>query len=267
MLRNVYLKTLRDLRRAQVWWTVGVVAFAVYTISFFPVIQENAEEFRQLFESFPEGLNAFLGGGAAELVTPTGYLQQQMFQLTVPLLFLIFAIRLGAGALAGEERAGTLDLLLATPVTRRRVLLDKFASMATATALLGVALWAATMGTLLLIGVEVSSVRVAEASLSAVLVGLTFGSLALAIGSATGSRGTAVGVATAVGVVGYSVHALSALVPALEPPALFSPFYYYGAAQPLQNGLDPLHVLVLVAVVVVLVLMSVVTFDRRDLAV
>jgi ABC-2 type transport system permease protein len=267
MLRNVYLKSLRDLRRAQVWWTVGVVAFAVYTISFFPVIQENAEQFQELFESFPEGLNAFLGGGAAELVTPTGYLQQQMFQLTVPLLFLIFAVRIGARAVAGEERAGTLDLLLTTPVTRRRVLLDKFASMATATVVLGVALWAAVMGSLLLIGVDVSALRVAEASLSAVLVGLAFGSLSLAVGSATGSRGTAIGVATAIGVVGYSVYALSALVPALETPALFSPFYYYGAAQPLRNGLDPMHVLVLVAVVVALVLASVATFDRRDLAV
>jgi ABC-2 type transport system permease protein len=147
------------------------------------------------------------------------------------------------------------------------VLLDKLAAMATGTVVLGLGLWAAIMGTLLLIDVQLSALRVAEAVLSAVLVGLAFGSLALAIGSATGSRGSAIGVATAVGVIGYSVNALSALVPALETPALFSPFHYYGAAQPLRNGLDPVHVAVLASFVLALAAAALIAFDRRDLAV
>ena len=39
----------------------------------------------------------------------------------VPLLLLIAAIGAGAGAIAGEEERGTLDLLLSLPVSRRRL--------------------------------------------------------------------------------------------------------------------------------------------------
>ena len=43
----------------------------------------------------------------------------------VPLLLLVAAIGAGARAIAGEEERGTLDLLLSTPVSRRRLALEK----------------------------------------------------------------------------------------------------------------------------------------------
>jgi ABC-2 type transport system permease protein len=267
MLRNIFLKSLRDQWRALVWWTLGVAVFAVYTVSFYPTIRDNADQFIRIFEELPEGLTSFLGRGGADLVTPAGYLQQQLFQLTAPLLFLIFGIRIGARAIAGEERVGTLDLLLSTPVPRWRVVVDKFAAMAAATAVLGLGLWATLVGTAPLFQIDVGAVRLGEATVSTALLGLVFGALALAVGSATGSRGVAVGVATALALAAYSINALSALVPALETPALFSPFHYYGAAVPLMNGLDPGHVAVLVGLTAALTVGAVVAFARRDLAV
>lgn len=49
-------------------------------------------------------------------LSPEGYLNGQYFNLLAPLLLLIFAIGFGARTLAGEEREGTLELVLATPV-------------------------------------------------------------------------------------------------------------------------------------------------------
>ena len=266
MFRTVFLKSLRDQRRGLIWWTVGLVSFAVYTISFYPTISGNAEQFGRLFDELPKELRALVGV-SSDVITPEGYLSQQLFQLTVPLLFLIFTIRLGARAIAGEERAGTLDLLLSTPIARWRVVIDKFLAMAVGLALVGAAFLVAVAATLPLFDVHVSTVRLSEAMLSAVLVGLVFGTLALAVGCATGSRGVAVGVATALGVAAYSVNALSALVPALDVPARFSPFYYYGASQPIRNGLDPLHVAVLLSLIVALAVLSVAAFQRPDVAV
>lgn len=49
-------------------------------------------------------------------LSPEGYLNGQYFNLLATLLLLIFAIGFGARTLAGEEREGTLELVLATPV-------------------------------------------------------------------------------------------------------------------------------------------------------
>ena len=47
----------------------------------------------------------------------------------VPLLLMIAAIGAGAGAIAGEEERGTLELLLANPLSRRRLVLEKTAAV------------------------------------------------------------------------------------------------------------------------------------------
>ena len=114
---------------------------------------------------------------------------------------------------------------------------------------------------------EISLLRMAEATLSAALLGLTFGALALAVGCTTGKRGISIGVSSAVGVAAYFLNALVPLVDVLEPSRKLSPFYYYIGADPLSNGLNPLHVAVLIGLTLVLVAVALVLFNRRDLAV
>jgi hypothetical protein len=47
--------------------------------------------------------------------TPAGYLQGTLFALLGPLLLVMMAVTTGARAIAGDEEAGTLDLVLAQP--------------------------------------------------------------------------------------------------------------------------------------------------------
>ena len=47
----------------------------------------------------------------------------------LPLLLLVFAIGLGARAIAGSEQEGTLELLLSNPVTRRTVVAERYLAM------------------------------------------------------------------------------------------------------------------------------------------
>jgi len=97
---------------------------------------------------------------------------------------------------------GTLDLWrLVRPYWR--LLAVAFAAMVVAVFVVGLVLWGslAVSGAIWDVGVPAS--RTAAAVGTVVLLGLVFGSLALAIGSATGSRGSAIGVAAAVGIAAY----------------------------------------------------------------
>ena len=53
----------------------------------------------------------------------------------------------------------------------------------------------------------------------------------------------------------------------LSPVKWVSPFYYYNGADPLANGLEPLHALVLAAAAVALCAIGYLGFRRRDIAV
>jgi ABC-2 type transport system permease protein len=146
------------------------------------------------------------------------------------------------------------------------VLIDKFGAMLVAVAALTGLMWLGLAAFGPMFDLRPDAGGVAAMSLNAFLLGLAFGSLALAVGAATGSRTIAIGVPSGVALLTYILNALAPSVEGLEPVRLISPFYYYSGGDPILNGLDPLHALVLAAATVVLLALALWTFERRDLA-
>jgi ABC-2 type transport system permease protein len=263
---SVALKTLRDLRRSLVWWSVGLAGLVAIVVAVFPTISGNAE-MKKLIASYPEAIKGFVSfGGQVDYTSGPGYLGSELFAIYAPLLLLIAAIGAGARATAGEEEAGTLDLLLANPVSRRRVVLEKLVALAIEATLLGVVLWSALAVGVTAASMHVSLGNLAAAVTSVVVLAVGFGAIAAVVGAATGRRAIATGVTAAVAVAAYLVNSLAPLVHALHAVQKASPFYHYGASDPLRNGLDPVHVLVLLAIVAVATVVAPLLFERRDLS-
>lgn len=266
MLRNTFLKTLRDRRRSLFWWALGLVALVALTVGFWPTIEETGEELNRLIEDLPPAFRN-LGGGDLDLTSPEGYLNGRVFALLGPILFLVFGIAFGARTVAGEEQAGTLELVLARPVARWRLVAEKFAALTVATVFLGLVLWGSLVIGALPVDLDIAAGALAGATLMVVLLGLLFGALALLIGALTGKRALALGLSTAVAVGTYLLDLYAGVSEAVEPFRGLSPFYYYDAALPLRNGVDPVHVAFFLVVTVFLAGFSLVAFERRDVGV
>jgi ABC-2 type transport system permease protein len=264
MLTNVFMKTLRDQRRSLIWWAVGLVALVTMTLLFYPSFRDSPE-FDEIYEQMPEWLAQAFAGEFSDFTSPEGFLNSQLFFFVLPLLFIIFTVAGGSGAIAGEEARGTLGLLLATPVARWTVVVHKFGAIAVATLALGVVLWVALVVGAAAVDMEIGSVRLAAATLSSVLLGIAFGGVALALGCARGDRGTSIGTASALGVASYFLNALAPLADSLEPLQRLSPFYYYIESDPLSNGLNLAHATLLVVIALAALAFAVVSFERRDL--
>jgi ABC-2 type transport system permease protein len=266
MLRNIALKSLRDIRRGFLWWSLGLIGFVALIVSVYPTVHSNPS-LNKLAEDYPEALQAFIAfGGAVDYSTAAGYLGIELFSLMVPLLLLVAAIGTGAGTIAGEEERGTLELLLANPVSRTRVVLEKTVALALEVAGLGVVLWLALWIGALAADMDISAGHLAAATLSAVLLALAYGAIAVLLGAATGRRALAIGVTTAAGVAAYLVNGLAPLVDALEVPQKLSPFYHYAAGDPLRHGVSLSHLAVLVGIAAVATAFAPWLFARRDLA-
>jgi len=122
---------------------LGLIGFVALIVSVYPTVHSNPS-LNKLAQDYPQALKAFIAfGGQVDYTTPAGYLGIELFSLMVPLLLMIAAIGTGAGAIAGEEERGTLELLLANPVSRARVVLEKSAALALEIAALGLVLWLA----------------------------------------------------------------------------------------------------------------------------
>jgi ABC-2 type transport system permease protein len=265
MLANVFLKSLREQRTAFIWWTVGIIALCVMTVSLYPSVSQS-QGVTEFLKDAPEWIKSMVGD-INDFTTPAGYLNGRLFFLMAPILFLIFAISRGTAAIAGEEQAGTLDLLLSNPLPRWRVLMEKAAAMMVATLALGIAFWIGLALGTVAIGMDISYLRLADATFSCMLLGWVFGAIALSLGCASGKRGLTIGVTTALGVGAFFLYSLVPLAKSLEGLSKFSPFYYYAEAAPLKNGLNWLHVLVLIVATLFFIALSAFLFDRRDITV
>ena len=203
MLRNPFLKTLRDARRALVWWSLGLVGMAVLMTAVYPTIRDNPE-LDKLVDQYPEALKAFIGfGGGIDYATGAGYLGIELFSFMVPLLLLVAAIGAGARAIAGAEERGTLDLLLANPISRRRLVTEKLAALAAELLILALVLWLALLVGVAAFDLDVSAAHLAAATASATLLAVAFGAISLAAGAAAGRTAVAIGVSAAGAVAAY----------------------------------------------------------------
>jgi ABC-2 type transport system permease protein len=264
LLRNPFTKALWDSRRAILGWGAVIGWVAVMYTAFYPSISKPA--FAKAMENYPESLKKAFN--ITDLTSPEGYLGSYVFGLLVPVLLAIFMVTAGSRAIAGDEEAGTLDLILAHPLSRPRLLLSRLA------ALVAAALFACAVVYVLLLAIsgptKISSIgagHLAAATVQLALFGTLFGALALGVGAATGRRAAAIGTGVVVMVFGYFGNNLAPQVHGLGWVQRLSPFYYYLDGKPLVNGLDLAGCAILLGVSVIFAAAGLIRFRQRDLAV
>lgn len=268
MLSNVTLKTLRDRRRSLFWWVIGIFGYLLGIGAVYPIVADNQNQFEALLETYPEEMLAIMGvGGEESLFDPVGFMQAEAFGWIIPLVFAIYGAVQGARAVAGEEESGTIDLLMATPLSRTGLVWQKWMALVLIEVVLGLTLFVSLALDKAFFGVEIPLANIAAGSLMAVLLGVFFGSLALALGAGTGLRGLTVGVVTLAAAGAYLLNTLAGLVEILEVLQPISPFYYYDASNPLRYGLDTEHTLILAGMAVMFLGVGLLAVRSRDLGV
>ena len=214
-------------------------------------------------ESFPDAIIAMIGGG--NLASPPGWFQAEIFALTGPIAGFALTIVIGSKALAGEEQKHTMGLLMANPMPRSKVVLQKSATMVVYALLFGLITFAGSWLGALLGGAEVGWLEMASVSLLLALLSLVMGGIALMLSAATGRTRVASYGAIGVAIASYFVFAFFPLSEDFASWAEWSPFHYYLGSDPLVNGMSWADAGVLAGLFLVFVALSIPLFQRRDL--
>lgn len=268
MLRSVFGEMMWSRRASLLWYVSGLAALVGITVGVYPSVREGADTFTQLLESMPEGMLSFLGSSdVAELLTPAGFVNSRVNASIGAVVLTVFAISLGTAAIAGEEDRRTMDLLLSTPMSRRRIVLERFFGMVTLVTIVGVAVLFVMVIANPLADLGLSPRNMIASNLELVLLALVFGSLALAVGGVSGRRGVTLGVASGTTVASFFINGLAPLVDWLEWPQKLTPFYWLQRSDPLSNGLSLPDTLVMCIVIGFFLVVAVGGFERRDVAV
>lgn len=265
LLDGLFGKALWERRRSIWWWLAGLGALAALTIAFWPTVERGGDDMQALLDAVPEAMLAMFGiTDPDSLLTPEGFLSARLYASIGAILVLVFAIGAGTGALAGEERAGTMDLLLGTPADRDRVAMARIGALGALVAFLMAGLWVVVVVAGAAVDMGLDSGRVALANAGLGLLGLFFGMLAAAVGAATGRPGAATGAAAGLAVFAFVLNGFGAALDWLGPARWASPFFWFlRDSSPASRGFTPTYLLLLLGALVGAGA-AVVAFRRRD---
>ncbi|HET6380725.1 MAG TPA: ABC transporter permease subunit [candidate division Zixibacteria bacterium] len=252
---------VRALRRAGLIWSLSLAALVALTVAFWPSFRDQAA-IDELLEGLPEPLvDAF---GLADLSSPAGFLDANLYAVLVPLLLAVAGVILMNGQTAGDEDSGRMEAYLAQPVSRPAVFLGRA---------LGVLLWMAIIGAVVLgvqlvanavVAMDIGAERLVATVVLCTLLGLLHAGLAAFVAGLTARPGLVLGIGLAVAIAGYVAVALFPISDVLEPWKVVSPWEWALGGDPLREPTEAWRYAVLAVPTLVLVVLGAAAFNARD---
>lgn len=263
-MRTIFRYTLSRFRGQILGWGIAILLLGLMLMWFYPSIAEQQETFEQLLEIYPPELSAFFGDLSA-MATPEGFLSVEYFSY-MPLILGIFAVLMGSGLLVSDEENGTLDLVLAHPVSRTALFFGRLLAFVVATlAILAISWLGLVLGTVVT-SLDLGWSQMGLPFLSLLAMLFLFAALALLLSMLLPSRRLAAMTAGLVLVASFFITGLARIVEELETVAKFSPLNYYQSGEAM-NGLNQEWFWGLVAFAALFALLAWWRFLRRDVRV
>lgn len=241
---------------------VSAIMFGLMGVAMGPLYAGMEEQLAAMANSMSAEILALAGAG--DFSSPEGFYQAETLGMVAPIAVITVGVAM-ASSLAGEERARRGGLLLAQPVSRRKVLSAVITGMVVH---VGVVAFLTAVGIWLGSALAGLGIGLGHALLSGVMMfglGMAISAIALVVGAATGSPGAGTWSAVAVAVAGHFSNALMNLNPDVSEWAWLSPFNWYADTNPLLEYPEPARVAALFGMALVLTAVSYPLYQRRDL--
>jgi ABC-2 type transport system permease protein len=252
-------RVLRTRRFALTIWAASLAGVCGMYGGLYPMME--GMDLEAMIQSMPPAMVEALGYD--DMTSAAGYVGSAVYGLVGLILLLVFGIGNGAGILAGREEDGFLELELTSPVSRGAIYTQRLGALwAQITVLVGI------VSLVILVvdlaeGLAIPKADLAAATLQLWLVVGLFGSLAFAIGAATGRKGIALGGAAGVAVIAWMFNAIGPTVE-LDWMATVSPIGWYMDDNPLTRGFQPVDTLLLVGCACAVITGGWLRYRQRD---
>ena len=208
-------------------WGIVLALLGWYIVALYDsfAAPDSRQAFTQMMDAYPPELMSFFGD-ISHIFDPSGFINFTVFSY-MPVVLGIFAIQVGGGLLAGDEEKGTLDLVLAHPVSRTAFFLGRLAAFIVATLAILFIFWLGLAIPLPPTGLEMEAGELLLPFLSLLGLLLFFGTLTLALSMLLPSQRMAAMFSGLLLVASYIVNSLGRVDPELVKLDPYLPLHYY----------------------------------------
>jgi len=263
-MMTVFRYTLRRFRGQILGWGIALALLVVLIVSMYDMIAAEQEQFAELMEIYPAEISAFMGD-ISTFGTPEGWVSIEFFSY-MPLILGIFGVLMGSGLLVSNEENGTLDLIMAHPVSRTALFMGRLLAFVTATVAILVITWLGFIVSMTWSSMDIGWGRIWLPLLSLLAELLLFGTISLFLSMLLPSRRLAATTTGLLLVASFFITGLAKLNEDLEAVAKLSPLNYY-QAQDAFHALNGVWLAGLLGSAVVFAALAWWRFQRRDIRV
>ena len=262
---NLYLRELKSYWKAMTFWSLGIIFMVGAGIGKYSAFTTSGSvNLSDLFDAMPKAFFAIFGLAGIPVDSFGGF--YGMIYAYVAIMGAVFAVMIGSGILAKEERDKTAEFLMVKPITRIRILAIK--------------LLAALTLVVIFVGVTyaLSFVSIAQVSpddringelalmmlaLFLVMVFYLCVSFFLAAYLKEAKKSSQLALLVMLG--SYLVSVAMGIVDNLEFLRIIVPFQYFRVVDLLELKLDPFYLIVILVVSLGAIGLSVFFYPKRDL--
>ncbi|MDT8299924.1 MAG: hypothetical protein RQ760_00480 [Sedimentisphaerales bacterium] len=256
------------LRILPIWVLIALVLF-LFQIAICGIVHDNdsVKTFVQFLDMLPSFIKTALGGDALQVGNVSGLISIGYNHPLVLTLYMLFAVGVPTGLLAGEVQKGTMELILSRQVTKIHVYIC--AGLITITGMFALVM-VMFSGTMLAINVyefsqEVPLYSFFKAAINGGILASVAGGIAL-LSAACFQRNTAVWLTVAYLVANYFVSIIAEWWPRMKWLKPTTIFYYVDGERIFTKAGWPLDdMVILVLILIISTVLGGVIWSRRDL--
>jgi ABC-2 type transport system permease protein len=263
---KILMKTLNEKKRGIIILGAFLFGISFYIILIYP---EMSQGYMAIFdEMLDQSTLKILTRSITSISSIEGFLAIEAYQWELNFFLAGYTVFFAASFIAGEIEDKTIDVLLANPVSRTRVLLEKYLALVIMVALVNIVLFAGVIAGVYYIGEDINITWVVYTHILSMPFLLAMGSYSTLISVVLDDSRKVFSVGFGILVGSFIVDSVSIMSEQYAQVGRFTLFHYFDAGKTIvHHEINWNHTFILLAVTVILLAIAVLWFKRRDISI
>jgi len=264
---SIIKRTISDRKTVILIYVIVALAFLLMYVSMFPSFADQTEQWDQMMKTIPEGMMKAFNLEDYSFARLENFLSGELYSITWPLLLIILAVSTAGAAIASEIEKGTIEIILAQPITRIKFYLSRYiAGLMVIFAFITITIYPA-IPMAKIFDISITPVNYSTLALSAFLFGMTVFSIGYALSAVFSDRGKVYFLTAGLMVLMYVLNIVALLKESFSDLKYLSFFHYFDPVDNLvRNQIDEFGVIVFVATTVIAFTIGMIVYNKRDIA-
>lgn len=261
---NIFLIEMKAYRKSLIIWCIGVFLMVASGMVKYVSYSSTGQTMNDIMAQMPKAVRAIIGAGSFDLTKASGY--YGLLFLYLVLMATIHAVLLGANIIAKEERDKTTEFLMVKPVSRNKIITAKLSAALTNIIIFNLV----TLISSIIMVNKYSHGEAVGSDISILMAGmfmlqLMFLFIGAAIAASYKNSKKATAIAATIMMVTFILSIVIDINDKLDILKYLTPFKYFDAKNLMSSGFDPLFVTLSVVIMAILLAVTYVFYQKRDL--